>query len=82
MMHQCRFPGCTVELQTPHGREMHEAICHGISQEWMAGEVFTQVRELSGLSDVDVPLEEQLAYTQDLIMIEEAMESSENSCCC
>jgi len=82
MMHQCRFPGCTVELQTPHGREMHESICHGIFQEWMGGEVFAQVQAQSGLGEVDVPLEHQLAYAQDLIVIEEAMESAENSCCC
>jgi len=82
MTSKCRFPGCTVELQTPQGREMHESICHGISQEWMGGEVFAQVQALSGLGEVDVPLEHQLAYAQDLIVIEEAMESAENSCCC
>ena len=82
MSFKCRFPGCTVEMQTPHGQEMHEAMCHGISQEWMAEEVFAQVQAQSGLAEVDVPLEDQLAYAQDLIVIEEAMECSENSCCC
>lgn len=81
-MHKCRFPGCTVEMQTPHGREMHEAVCHGISQEWMAGDVFTQVRILSTLGDVDVPEAHLIAYTQDLLMIEVAIGHIENSCCC
>ena len=80
-MHKCRFPGCTVEMQTPHGREMHETICHGISQEWMAEEVFTQARGVGNLSEVDVPEAHLMAYTQDLVVIEEAICSLENSSC-
>jgi len=82
MMLKCRFPGCTAELQTEHGREMHEQMCHTFTQLWMAGDVFAQVRAQSGLADVDVPMADQLAYAQDLIVIEEAMDSLENSCCC
>ena len=82
MMHQCRFPGCTVEMQTLHGREMHETICHGISQEWMAGVAFAKVQAISGLSEVDVPAQHLQAYTQDLVVIEEAIGNLENSCCC
>jgi hypothetical protein len=48
----------------------------------MAEEVFAQVQAQSGLEEVDVPVEHQLAYAQDLIIIEEAMDSSESSCCC
>jgi len=82
MTHKCRFPGCTVQMQTEHGREMHEQMCHTMSNQWMAEEVFTQVQALSGLAGVDVPLELQIAFEQDLIVIEEAMDSLENSCCC
>ena len=82
MMLNCRFPGCTVQMQTLPGLQMHEAMCHGLSQNWMAEEVFAQVQAQSGTEEVDVPLEHQLAYAQDLIIIEEAMDSSENSCCC
>jgi len=53
-----------------------------MSNQWMAEEVFTQVQALSGLAGVDVPLELQIAFEQDLIVIEEAMDSLENSCCC
>ena len=82
MMLNCRFPGCTVQMQTVPGLEMHEAMCHGLTSQWMAEEVFAQVQAQSGLDGVDVPVEHQLAYAQDLLVIEEAMESAENSCCC
>jgi hypothetical protein len=60
---------------------MHEAICHGISQEWMAGEIFMQARGLNDLSEVDVPEAHLMAYMQDLVVIEEAVCSLENSSC-
>jgi len=81
MTHKCRFPGCTAEMQTEHGREMHEQMCHTFTQLWMAEEVFTQVQAQSGLADVDVPLEDQLAYNQDIIVIEEAVDSMKHSSC-
>lgn len=81
MMHKCRFPGCTAELQTPHGRKMHETICHGISQEWMVETVFAQIQALDTLSEVDVPEDHLIAYTQDLVVIGEAVSSMENCCC-
>ena len=82
MKHQCRFPGCTIQMQTEHGREMHEKMCHGFAAQWMVEEVFAQVQAQSGLGDVDIPMEQQLAYNQDLIIIEAAMDSMENNCCC
>lgn len=81
MMHKCRFPGCTAELQTPHGREMHETICHGISHEWTPEVVFAQTQALGTLSEVDVPEAHLTAYTQDLVVIGEMVNRMENSCC-
>jgi hypothetical protein len=68
-------------MQTLHGREMHETICHGITQEWMAEVRFTEVKAISNLGDVDVPEDHLIAYTQDLVVIEEAIGNLENSCC-
>jgi len=82
MTFKCRFPGCTAEMQTSHGQKMHETMCHGLTAQWMAGEVFAQVQAQSGLAGIDVPLRDQLAYEQDLIIIQEALGNSEHSCCC
>ena len=82
MKHTCRFPGCTVRMQTEHGRELHEKMCHGFSDTWMVEEVFAQVQAQSGLLEIDIPMDQQLAFNQDLIIIEAAMDAMKNSCCC
>ena len=57
-------------------------MCHGFSDTWMVEEVFAQVQAQSGLSEIDIPMEQQLAFNQDVIVIEAAMDAMNNSCCC
>ena len=69
MMIKCRYPGCDQHFHTIKGMEMHEHTHHGYVYNHMLQSMITQMRTQNMVSEIDISIEDQLAFHQDVLFI-------------